>query len=219
MPEWTALRESAQRWGWPRALFQRLMGMLEPRVGVYRIHLRALGNREPPDVDGGLDVRRMTREELYQLADSLPSEIDRPFIDAALERGDFCTAAFDGNTVAAFVWRSFSTAPHGHGLWVGFEKPYRYGYKAYTLPAYRGRHLQDPTAIVSDQECLANGFTYALSYVAIQNFPSIRSDMRRGNRLVGFAGYVRLFGRAFPFRWPGVRKHGFRFYTPAAEGG
>ena len=64
-------------------------------------------------------------------------------VDASLDRGNICAAAFDRDRMVAYVWRSFSTAPHTDGLWVTFERPYRYGYKAFTAPAYRGQHLQD----------------------------------------------------------------------------
>jgi hypothetical protein len=41
--------------------------------------------------------------------------------------------------------------------------------------------------------------------------------MRAGNRVVGYAGYIYLFGKLFSFRTPGSKKHGFRFFTPVGE--
>jgi hypothetical protein len=38
--------------------------------------------------------------------------------------------------------------------------------------------------------------------------------MRVGNRVVGYAGYIHLFGKLFSVRTAGAKKHGIRFFTP-----
>lgn len=111
----------------------------------------------------------------------------------------------------SYTWRSFTTAPHVDGLWVAFERPVRYGYKAFTHPDYRGRHLQDLVSYHTDALSLDRGFRDALSIIEAHNFASIASDKRRGNRIVGWAGYIKAFGPVFPFRSPGARRYTFRF--------
>jgi hypothetical protein len=39
--------------------------------------------------------------------------------------------------------------------------------------------------------------------------------MRVGRRVVGYAGFIYLFGKLFSFRTPGAKEYGFRFFTPA----
>ena len=112
--------------------------------------------------------------------------------------------------MVAYVWRSYSGAPHQDGLWVAFDKPYRYGYKAYTLPDYRGRHLLDNT--LTDPICLSRGYTHGVSFVETHNYSSHINNQRIGNQPVGFAGYIKLAGHSYPFRTPAVKKIGFRFY-------
>ena len=132
-------------------------------------------------------------------------------VEAALSRGDICAAAFRNDRMVAYTWRSFSTAPHVDGLWVEFERPYRYGYKMFTHPDCRGQHLQEAIGGLTDAMCIERGYTRSISFVETHNYPSVATDLRRGNRRVGWAGYLKLFGWVFPFRSPGARRHTFRF--------
>ena len=146
-------------------------------------------------------------------------ELDPVRIDAALRRGDLCVAAFDHShdpasdheRLVSYTWRSFTTAPHVDGLWVTFERPHRYGYKGFTHPDYRGRHLQDLVTYETDALCIERGFRYGLTIIETHNFASIASNRRRGGRVVGWAGYFKLLGHVLPFRSRGARRHTFRF--------
>jgi hypothetical protein len=208
------------RWGLPRAVYIRTMVLLKPwftLCGVYvREHDPAARSHAPAP---GISVRAATRAELLRAAQDPIMELDPATVDAALRRGDICVAAFDSTRehvsdperLVSYAWRSFTTAPHVEGLWVTFERPHRYGYKSLTLPDYRGRHLQDLVSYYTDALCLERGFRYGLAIIETHNFASIASNLRRGSRVVGWAGYVKLFGRVFPFRSSGARRHTFRF--------
>jgi hypothetical protein len=209
MPDIEQWRRDWQRWG-PLPFFHiRLMVAVKPWFTLCRVHVREHRTEAPAAVD--CVVRIATRTELMSAAGDPAMSLRPESIDAALSRGDICVAAFDGNRIVAYVWRSFSTAPHIEGLWVRFDRPYRYGYKALTLPEFRGRHLQDALALSTDALCNERGFTKGVGIVESHNYPSVRSDLRRGNRLAGWAGYFSLFGKVYPFRSPGARKHTFRF--------
>jgi hypothetical protein len=208
---------SVERWGLFHAIYHGIMRRLRTRLAVCRVHVRPLSSASTsPEPIEGITVRVATHSELLRGAEQMPDQLDAESIAAALGRGDLCVAAFEGCRMVAFVWRSFSTAPYSDGLWVAFEKPYRYGYKAFTRPEYRGRRLQNPIALLTDELCVERGHGYAIGVVDTHNYPSIASDASRGNRLVGFAGYVKVFGRAYPFRSFGARKHRFRFYRRSA---
>lgn len=165
-------------------------------------------HRAPP----GLVVRLAEQMDLERALSDPALGLGRESVLSAVARGDLCVATFEGDRMVAYVWRSFTTAPHRHGLWVHFEKGYRYGYRAFTLPAYRGRHLMDPMSHFLDEYCLNRGITHTISFAESHNYASIASDRRRGSTRVGWVGYLRLFGQVYPFRTAGARRRGFGFF-------
>lgn len=207
------LRDSVSRWGLIRLCYGRLMTLVRPWFMLARINTRPLGIHGGSVEPGKFTSPRIAnREELQKASEEMPVALSQEFVVAALARGDICIAAFSGTKMVSFVWRSYGRAPHVDGLWVAFEKPYRYGYKAYTRPEYRGQHAMDPT--LTDRICIERGRRYALGFVESHNFSSIQRSRRLGNTCVGLAGYVKVFGRAYPFRSPGAKKHTFEFYRP-----
>jgi len=138
--------------------------------------------------------------------------ISAAFIEAALSRGDICIGVFDQSRLVSYHWLAFSTVPYRDGIWVGFEKPYYYSYNAYTDMDYRGRHLRVPAVQLADKLALSKGYKYALLYIETHNYSSIESSKYTSSKLVGYAGYVKLFGKVYPFRSRGAKKHCFSFY-------
>lgn len=209
---WQRFREHSSRWGVRRALYMRFMNRIRPRVLLWRVHIRTLGRKHDNMVQGAEDVRIATADDLAQAAADPDIDISAAFVDAALVRGDHCAAAFDGDQMVAYVWRCFSRAPFHEdnhcNLWISVRKPYRYGYKAFTDVAYRGRKLQDRVAILSDSICLDMGFTDAISLVESHNIASVRSDLGRGNRLIGYVVVAHLGGRTLIWRSPGAKRTG-----------
>lgn len=167
------------------------------------------------DMDDGLTLRRATRADLVAASDENPDQLSPAFVSDALERGDFCVAAFDGPRMVAWTWASVDTAPHGDGVWVKVQPPYEYGYKSFTNPEYRRRRIIGRISLLRDRIAADIGCTQNVGFIETHNFVSVKSNQRLGSRLVGYAGYFRVFGRVFPFRTPGVVKHTFRFYPRA----
>lgn len=207
----TEFRDSVRRWGVARAVYAEVMARLRPWFMLAEVTVRPLW-AEPPktSLDTRMSVRVATPAEIADAVRDMPDQLNEAFVESALARGDYCPAVFDGNKMVSFAWRSHSTAPHGDGLWVGFEKPYRYGYHAYTRPEYRGRHLRDPR--LTDRLSIEQGCRFAVGFTETHNFASIRWNRRYGNERVGFAGYIKVFGKPYPFRTPGAKRHTFRFY-------
>ncbi len=195
---WAALMKRARRW-----------------LMLSRVHVREMQSEAvPTELENGVSIRSATREDLIRAAREMPKQLDLEFVEDALARGDICLAAFHDETMVAFIWRSFTRVPHADGLWVEVEWPYRYGYKAYTKPEFRGQGLSGWLARLGDAVCLGKGFKYGVGFVETHNYPSIKADLRVGGRKVGYAGYLKLFGKAYPFRTLGVVPHTFRFYHP-----
>ncbi len=188
------------------------MRRLRPWFVLCRIHVRSTAVAAPDEqMLSRYPVRQASRDELLRAAEDMPQQLSIAFIDAALARGDFCVAAFDGDRMIAFGWVAFARAPNVPGLAVVVAPPYRYGYKIFTHPDYRGQRIINAVQRVRDRLSLAQGRTMGVAFVESHNFAYIRAERRIGSELVGFAGYLHLFGRYWPFRSPGVLRHNFRF--------
>ncbi len=192
-----------------------MVKLLRTRLRLCRVLVRDPdeGDVHAPE---GVSIRAATREDLLRAAAQGFGDLRVDFVDAALARGDVCVAAFHGNDIVAYVWRSFSTAPHGDGLWVRVDHPYWYTYKSFTRPDFRGRRLNGVLTLYGDHVCRDRGCEHGVGFIDVGNRASLRASLRIGTRVVGYAGYLRLFGRSHPFRTPGVRAHTFRFYRRAS---
>ncbi len=203
----------------PPAWAERPWGSLMRRIRpwLYFAHVTTRPLFEVPRLlpPEGIEVRYPTREELHAAADSGNMMLDRERVDASLDRGDLCSAAFDGGRMIGYAWNAFRTAPHIDDIWVEYQPPYRYGYKSFVLPEYRGRRISNGMAPHSDADSIRRGFTHAISFVETHNYKSIRATCRHpGRRFEGVAGYFRLFGKVIPFRSAAVKRLGFRFVPP-----
>lgn len=205
------LREDLARWGLWRSAYRRLMRRVAPFLHVSFAVSRPLGRIEVRPTHAGCSLRIATREELLRATANPDLQMTPAFVDYALSRGDICTAAFDGDNVVGYVWRAFVPTRHKDDVWLSFEAPYRYGYKALTLPAWRGRHLQEMLGPVADPLCIERGRTHAVGFIETHNYASITSSKRLGDRKIGVIGYLRIAGRVFPFRSAGARRAGFGF--------
>lgn len=207
------MHDEIAQWGILRAAWAALMRRLRHRLMLAEVAVRPLPVDPPPaDPVPGITIRMATRADLAAAARDLPGALGAEFVDAALARGDLCAAAFDGPHMVAYAWASFSTAPHDDELWVVVEPAHEYAYKSYTRPEYRGRRLVHHVSLCRDQVAVARGARYAVGYIETHNYASRRTYRRLGSRRVGYAGYLVWGGRRCPFRTPGVRACGFRFY-------
>ena len=182
---------------------------------MYGIYLRPLVPGRGPDLPPGYSSRTFDEDDaeaLFACADNPALGLTASFVRAALAKGDACDAVLHHGKVVAYDWLAFSATHDSEGVYVDFGKTDRYGYKAFTLPEYRGKHLRRVPR--SNDYCIARGVTHVISFVDVTNRSSIRSTIGRGSVRIGFAGYLKR-GRVFvPFRTPAVRRRGFRFFVP-----
>ena len=187
------------------------MSRLRPVFFLSVVYERELSGEvimSPPE---GYEARFPSREELLLAAADSELSLTPDFIEAATARGDVCNGMFRQGKLVAYMWRTTSLAPHTDNVWVETRKPYRYGYKAFTSPAYRGQHLPETLATICAQRFIEAGFTHHVGFVETHNASSHTSELRRGSKKIGYAGYVNVFGKIVGFRTPGVAKTGFRF--------
>ncbi|NKC02181.1 MAG: GNAT family N-acetyltransferase [Pseudomonadales bacterium] len=204
-------KTSAAQWGVVRTSWAILMHRLSPWVKICRVQRIAAERSNIPGAFDGISVRLANRDELLLAVTDLP-DLDPTYVHEAMDRGDICAAGFDGGRMVGFIWATLTTAPHGDGLWAKVDPPYAYGYKSYVLPEYRGERLVSRLGHCRDCECLSRGCDYVVAFVESHNYASLRASLHAGAENVGFAGYIKLFKRSFPFRSSRARRSTFRFY-------
>lgn len=211
MARLTAVKREIERFGYWRTAYRILLDKLSPVLQLYFINSRYLGSGKPEDTPAR--VGWATPAELETATAYMGENLTNAFVEKALARGDKCLAAFMDGKMVSFVWRAYGSAPHTNGIWVRFGSAYRYGYKAYTLPEFRGRHILDPK--YSDQYDLEHGIHQSVGFIATHNFSSLERERRIADfAMTGVAGYLSVFGKTLFFRSPSVKKIGFEFYIP-----
>ncbi|NKB98982.1 MAG: hypothetical protein GKR90_10900 [Pseudomonadales bacterium] len=214
MANYAALKLERERFGVFRLIYRIAMDRLSGFVQLYQIHSRNLASGAVPEPTPAR-VGWATHQELMQASGEIPSDLSPEFVRTSLARGDRCLAAFIDNKLVSFGWRAYTDTPHVDGVWISFRPGYRYGYKSFTRPEYRGRHILDPK--YSDKSDVDRGIRYSVGFVASHNFPSKFREKRIGSNIIhGHAGYFTLCGKFIFFHSPGVKRIGFEFYLPSS---
>ena len=182
-------------------------------IHVFVIRTRFTTPETPHPCDlPAIEYRLIDSDTLIQASDDPALDLDREFIQAALERGDLAFGAFDKSLLVSYVWRSTASAPDTDDLWVRVDRPYCYSYKSYTRRDYRGNHIVPALILYSDREMLKFDYTHRAGFIEITNFASLALGNRMDSRLIGHAGYLKWFGRHFTFRTRAVAEIGFEFF-------
>jgi len=210
-----------ERWGvlatWQSAVFYRLRHWLGLRI--YGIYARPLALAAGPDpVMPGFSLRLFDNrdaDQLVALAGSPDLELPEPLVRGALAKGDVCEAILCGDELVSYCWSAFTPTHDEEGVYVGFGPSFRYGYKSFTLPEFRGLHLLRTFTPIRDRYCVTNrGRTHTIAFIALENRSSIRAAQATGYERVGIAGYLRRGSIFWPFGTCGARTRGFRFFLP-----
>lgn len=212
-----ARKEQWARFGGWRTLYGLALDALEKAVDLHVFLVNrtphTAGQEIPREIAERFEFRMLTADEAWRFAHDPDVEMTPAFVEASLARGDYCFGVLRGDELAAYDWRGLGRpVPLNEDLDVHYAHPGQvYGYAMYTRPEYRGLRLQFYNVHRADARLLAEGHTHTVGYVALQNFASIRNLSRlQGQAFVGFAGYLRVFGRYVTFRSPGAHRYGFR---------
>jgi hypothetical protein len=209
------LRADISRWGWRRSLLMRVASTLRRYAGlhIYRINVRPLiGRSHEPCLSSGITVRIMTPRELFKAARDPDLDLAPGFVRGALARGDMAFGAFEGDRLVGYTWRTFTAAPDRDGLWARVGHPYQYSYKAFTRLSHRRRRIHVAITAFADAYLLRRGYAFEVGYLEWDNFASIGLADFMGRRKIGYAGYLRWFGRSIPFRTLAVKKIGAELF-------
>ena len=135
---------------------------------------------------------------------------DEGVVSRSFTRGDICVATFQNDRLAAYSWVRYKPVETSGGVWVDFSPVHRYNVWGYTHPDFRGRHIRGSFGALNELD-REHEITHTISCIDTHNFSSLKAEARHGGEFVGLAGHVRLFGRIFTFRSPGVKRYGFKF--------
>lgn len=203
---------------WRTAMYVKFINALRRMIGLH-LHSVQVGPIEPnaavPAVPG-IDARVLTDAEILAQV-GLPQLDFRPaFVTAALARGDVCVGGFEGARLVAYSWRAVTGPVRHDEVWEVTWKPgLVYRYKAFTMPEYRGMHINRLLDATIDRHLAQRGFSTGISFVETTNLSSLRALTRKKRRSVGQAGYFQRFGLHVSFRTPGCRAVGFAFQRRA----
>ena len=214
------LRADAAQSGWTRALLSRAIWRLQLHLGLYisRGNVRPFARSpEEPVLPDGITLRVLALEDLLEAAPDPELELEPDFIRGALARGDLACGAFEGDRLVGYSWRTSVTAPYFDDVWVRIEGRFHYIYKSFTRPSHRGRRIHIAITRFADRISVERGHVAELGFIEISNMLSFLAAKSLGRRRVGYAGYLKVFGRYFTFRTPGIRKIGAGLYLPGEQ--
>ena len=205
---------------WQSRLLWRLRSWCGLRIyGIYSMRITLPGTPTPglPGFRARL-FEQGDVEQLLRLARPPELELSESFVRDALAKGDVCLGIITDDALVAYTWCAFSPTHDDEGVFVRFDDAYRYAYKSFTLPSYRGQQLLRHFTTIRDRYCGERGRSHSIAFIDADNPASIRAAVALGSRRIGTAGYLK-WGRVFwPFATAGARLHRFQFFMPAADG-
>jgi hypothetical protein len=211
-----------ERWGVAATVQAALLSRLRRWIGlrIYGIYSHPLVRPTGADpVVPGFSARLFQQGEadaLIACAKSPNLDLSEAFVRDAIGKGDVCLAILCDNAIVSYSWCAFTPTHDDEGVFVRFGATYRYSYKSFTLPEYRGRHFLRIFNPIRDRYCMtARGCTRSIAFLGMDNRSSIRVALALGHRRIGTSGYLKCGPIFWPFSTAAAREHGFHFFIPA----
>ena len=158
----------------------------------------------------------LDESQLLELARNPDNKLAESFVQTALEKGDECYGAFDGEALAHCAWHS-NKPTDDEGLTFHFSPDYMYLYAAFTHPKYRGRRLTVSRGMRARREYLGRGFKGTVGTIDSHNFRSLRSaSALPGLQYIGYIIVLKIGRHAWIHTSRGCREHGFSLAKSAA---
>ena len=171
----------------------------------------------PQFLDAGSYRAGFARPDEMLAVASAENDLPADFVAEAFDRGDECFAIHDGDRLASYRWFTRRPTPLRANLVIHFDPGWRYAYKGFTHPDYRGKRLHGIGLTLAARTYAAAGERGILSCVQSTNFPSLRSRQRTGQQIVGKIYMLRLGPRWLTWSTPGCRPYGFRMESVRAR--
>jgi hypothetical protein len=169
-------------------------------------------------------ARFLRPEEIWRYAEDPCNDLPESFLRRAFQTADECFAILHGETLANYSWYTKAlNHPFSATLRLDFDQRWVYQYRAFTLPAHRGRRLHAIGMTHALAAYRERGDRGLLICVDASNKASMTSCLRMGYRVFGTIYSVapaRLLGRRAPktglfarqviYHSPGCRQFKFR---------
>lgn len=177
------------------------------RLGFHVHYLRVTADRyppadqKPPVIPPGYVVRLVTRADLLPFVDSVEG-LSAAFLEDAFSSNDECAASFHGEELVGFSFTKRDRAPVTDQIDVVVPPGFRYGYKAWTHPDHRKRHLSRMMSYVMRVEGNRPHEERGISYIETHNYRSLlRSHRNITDRAIpmGYVGWFTFCGRQIPW--------------------
>jgi hypothetical protein len=164
-------------------------------------------------------ARLLTPSEIWRYAEDPCNDLPESFVTRALHTADECFAILQGDTLANYSWYTKATNHHFSAtLRLDFDQRWVYQYRAFTLPAHRGRRLHAIGMTHALAAYLARGDRGLLICVDASNKASMTSCLRMGYRVFGTIYSVAL-GRLLGPRAPktGLLRRDLIYHSPGCR--
>jgi hypothetical protein len=158
----------------------------------------------------GFACRFVSPDELKALARAGRHDFTSEFLLRAFQRGDRCYGIFDGDALASYGWYAQRPTDIDEHYVLHFDPAYTYMFKGYTLPAYRGQRLHAVGMCRALRAFTEEGKKGLVSWVASNNFASLRSVARMGYQIFGSLYLLRAARHSLAFASDGCLPYGFR---------
>jgi len=137
--------------------------------------------------------------------------LNEKFLSEACDRGSRCYALVKANRVVSYGWYSRVPTRISHRATAHFDQNYRYFFKAFTSPEFRGLRLHGTglaraLKIFTEEE----GIKGIIYYVEAHNQSPLKARKRIGSRAAGTAIVVGIGDACTSYASPGCRTLQFR---------
>jgi hypothetical protein len=201
-----------RQYGWFEVFYTAIMGRLA-RIGFHLFQVE-LGDDRPdiakPQLPLGYATRAVDLEELRPWVSKEGYGLSDEFVRGAIARGDRCVANFFHDQLVGYGFVTQVGAPVTDQLEVVIDDRLIYRYKGWTHPDHRRKHLSHARGRLNRQLFPLTNGRRTIDYVAVHNLASKLKHADVHPEWLGYCGYVRLFGREYPFTQRAPRRSGFR---------
>jgi hypothetical protein len=195
----------------------KLLSWLRRYAGMHflRVLQRELGAAAPATCTRpGIECRVLSEYEVLEFAHDPALELAPGWICNAYANGGVCLGAIEGGRLVGYTWLAFCDTRFARGVCVGFDAQFRYSYKTFVRPEYRGARISPALHALADCPELRRGRCRAINLVEADNRASRLALERAGSRTLGYAIYFRCFGMLIVLRSAALRRAGVGFYRP-----
>jgi len=206
--------EFVARWGYWKAFNALIARKLYQYFGIKLLVIKFGPLPEEGttcETDSDLVFRVATRDELLKATTNPLLNMSKRFVEDALERGHKCIAAFDGNDLVGYSWRSVSETLLNHSVKVQFPEELVYHYKSFVLPDYRGKRILEGVKRVHFDSSTYQGRSSGFNCVEYSNYASLKASSKQGEVTVGYIILRASGGKSWCWHSSGPKKAGIRF--------